>query len=568
MEPKPNLFLSHAGEDSAAAKDLANRLRQAGLEVWLDVDELKPGDRWMEALEQALARATAFAVCVGRSGIQRWVDREVRVALDRNTRDHSFRIIPILGPGSAPESLPAFLSHHQWLDLRQGVREPSELQQLVGAILEKEPAVVSLLPADQPPFRGLFVFDVEHAHLFFGRDRETEELLERLRADPFLAVVGDSGSGKSSLVRAGLVPALHRGRFYDGTAWVKSWRVAICRPGDDPFRELANALPDLDLELTPEKRIAVLAQCREQLKQGKEGLYNCLAALVRSGVRTLLIVDQFEELFTLTIESEERRRFVDSLLNAQGGVGDRPVHVLITLRADFYSRCWEHPELPKRIAGNQYAVRRMDRAQLKEAIEKPLAMAGARLEPGLTDVILNDVGDEPGNLPLLEHALEQLWERRSDQTLTHRAYNEIGRVSGAIKHQADEVYQRFDEREKELARKIFLRLTQPGEGTEDTRRRASKSEILALGGDREMAERVLVRLADTRLVTTGGETPGEDDVVEVAHEALIREWPRLRGWVEADREEILFERRLTNAVAEWKKHGQDHSYLYHGARLA
>jgi hypothetical protein len=561
------LFLSHSGADSAAAKELARRLREVGLKVWLDLDHLQPGDAWMAALEEALQRASAFAVYVGSSGIQRWVDREVRVALERSTADPSFRIIPILGAGAAgPEALPSFLAQHQVVDLRREI-SPAELKRLVAAILARPPEVVSLLPPGTAPFRGLEYFDVEHAHLFFGRDEETQELLGKLRVDRFLAVVGASGSGKSSLVRAGLIPALHRGRFQNGGSWPASWRIAICRPGNRPLRALASALPDLAPEMSPADRIRTISECARQLEQSPEGLDACIAALVPPGCHTLLLVDQFEELFTLTSAPEERRGFIDSLLGITGSAGDRPVHVLITLRADFYSRCWEHPELPGRIAQNQHAARPLLRAQLREVIEKPLALAGASFETGLVDRILNEAGSEPGSLPLVEHALLQLWERRQGSVLTHAAYDEIGGVSGALAHHAEEIFGRLNEDGRQIAEKIFLRLTQLGEGIEDTRRRADRDEIVALGGDENATEQVLTRLAaaDARLVITRRE--GENNVVEVAHEALIRQWPRLREWIEENREAIRIERRLINATAEWVRLDKDPDALLRGANL-
>ncbi len=158
---KPLLFISHAGEDSSQAKELARRLRRIGLRPWLDLDELRPGDRWMEALEEALRKADAFTIYVGRSGVQRWMDSELRVALNRNVQDPSFRIIPLLGPGAEPKSLPSFLSQHQWLDLREGM-SPTKLKKLIGAVLKKTPEAVSLLQAGEPPFRGLDYFDIEH----------------------------------------------------------------------------------------------------------------------------------------------------------------------------------------------------------------------------------------------------------------------------------------------------------------------------------------------------------------------------------------------------------------------
>jgi hypothetical protein len=233
------LFLSHSGADTEEAKSLASLLRQAGLEVWLDVERLQPGNRWMEELETALWDADGFAVYVGQSGVQRWVDREVRVALERNTQNPEFRVFPILGPGANPSALPLFLKQHQRLDLSAGFSSPAQIKGLIGAVLAVPSERVALLPPGKPPFLGLHAFDVEDALLFYGRDREIEEMLQRLQKQRFLGVVGDSGSGKSSLVRAGLIPSLIRGRFHDGQRWTESWRVAILRPSDDPFRELA-----------------------------------------------------------------------------------------------------------------------------------------------------------------------------------------------------------------------------------------------------------------------------------------------------------------------------------------
>ncbi len=226
----PLVFLSHASADTEPARQLARGLRGAGLRVWLDADELAPGDLWMERIESALLGAQAFAVYVGPSGVQRWVDRETRLALERSVSEPGFSLIPVLGPGGSLEALPFFLRQHQVLDLREGLDSGGGLAVLVGALLEQGPRRVRLLPADETPFRGLLAFDVANSHLFFGRDQEAAELLEGLKRASFVAVVGGSGTGKSSLVRAGLVPLLHRGRFLPGDPRGGNWRVAICRP--------------------------------------------------------------------------------------------------------------------------------------------------------------------------------------------------------------------------------------------------------------------------------------------------------------------------------------------------
>ena len=215
---------------------------------------------------------------VGPGGVHNWVDNEVRVALDKSTKDRSFRLIPVLGPGSDPDGLPLFLKQHQWQDFREGFEQAAALKDLIGAVSETPAETVSVLPPGKAPFRGLLAFDVEDALLFYGREQETNELLDKLRADPFLAVVGDSGSGKSSLVRAGLIPALHRGRFYDGKSWVPSWRVAIVRPGSDPFSGLAEGLPALDPRMSPKDHLEFVATARQQLSQGTDGV-RCYVAV-------------------------------------------------------------------------------------------------------------------------------------------------------------------------------------------------------------------------------------------------------------------------------------------------
>jgi hypothetical protein len=560
------LFLSHSGEESSAAQAIAGDLRRAGLEVWLDTETLKPGDRWMEQIEAALGRADCFGVYIGPSGIRRWVDREVRAALQRHLTDPSFRIIPILGPGAEPEALPPFLAQHSWLDLRNGT-EPEHIRSLVAGILGGASIGPALIAVDEAPFRGLEPFDVEHAHLFFGRDGDIDALLHLLRRDAFLAVVGSSGSGKSSLVRAGLVPALERGRFHDGTRWSRQWCIGIIRPGSHPFHELATMLGELLPDISPSERIRLRADCERRLGEGTRGLASCVSSLVPRGARTLIVIDQFEETFTLS-DPAERVRFVSTLLDTADLASDRPIHIVVTLRADFYSHCWQHPTLPLRIAHNQCAVGPLDRPSLRAVIEKPLVLAGVRIEPGLVDLVLDDVGDEPGNLPLLEHSLLRLWDRRSGDTLTHHAYQAIGKAQGAIAHHAESIFTRLDEQQQELARRIFLHLIRPGDGTTDMRRRVSKRDLVAAGSAPAAAEAVVSVLLGARLLVISRKPDDPDDLIDVAHEALIQRWPRLRKWVDADRDSLRTANRLVDAAAEWESLERDPSVLYRGVQLA
>ena len=287
--------------------------------------------------------------------------------------------------------------------------------------------------------------------------------------------------------------------------------------------------------------------------------------------RVLLVADQFEEIFTLTASKEARDRYIDSLLAAARPHGPVPVHLVLALRADFYANCLEHAGLSRCLETNLYNVPRMGREQLRETMEKRLELAAAQAEPGLIDALLEDVGEEPGNLALLEHALGQLWSKCGGfgRTLTNSAYAEIGRLRGALGRHADEVYHGLrGEGQKRLAQRIFLELVAVGEnaGVQDTRRTVRKQDLLALSSTPEETEQLLAALASSRLISTSGQ--GEDAFAEVSHEALIREWPLLREWIAQNREELRLERRLLQAAEEWQALHRDSGALLQGARLA
>ena len=274
------------------------------------------------------------------------------------------------------------------------------------------------------------------------------------------------------------------------------------------------------------------------------------------------MVDQFEELFTLCRDEFEREAFIDNLLAAVAPDGGGPVTLVLTLRADFYAHLAQYPELREAVAKQQEYIGPMTAEELRRAMEEPARRGGWEFEPGLVDLILRDVGDEPGALPLLSHALLETWKRRSGHTLTLKGYQASGGVRGAIAQTAETTFQQLTPEQQAMARNVFLRLTELGEGTEDTRRRAAFDELIPHGEDAAQVRAVLKTLADARLITLG------EDTAEVAHEALIREWGRLREWLSADREGLRLHRHLTEAAQEWELLEREPGALYRGAHLA
>lgn len=383
-----------------------------------------------------------------------------------------------------------------------------------------------------PPYRGLLFFDESDAELFFGREGLTAHIADRvtdLAMDSysrFLTVVGASGSGKSSLVRAGLAVALRRA----------DWDVGIFTPGENPLRALTMLLDENLAEVKSEP--------------------------------LLILVDQFEEIFTLCRDESERDAFIEQLLHLAAESSKR-VSVVIALRADFYSHCAQYPVLRQAVAAEQEYIGQMTVDELRRAIEEPARRNDWEFEHGLVDVLLNDIGaqgtsqPEPGALPLLSHSLLATWERRRGRTMTLEGYRASGGVRGAIAETAESLFtDQLNQAQQEMARDVFLRLTELGEGTEDTRRRAGLKELVRQSDEATQLRAVLDMLAGARLITLN------EDSAEVAHEALIREWQRLQEWLTQDREGLFLHRHLTESARGWEMRGHDPSELYRGARLA
>ena len=463
--------------------------------------------------------------------------------------------------------------------LEQNLRQPdiSVLQaRFVPALnLENEPQAVSRLldlasavrREDAPglgvcPYKGLHFFDETDADLFNGREELTAKLVawvltlassDTASSERFLSVVGASGSGKSSLVRAGLVPELRR------QAASANWPIHILTPTAHPLESLALSLIG-DGSLT-----GVAALVDDLAREPRSlGLFLKRELKAADGKLTLLVIDQFEEVFSLCRSEEERSAFIDNLLAAVGDASG-PALVVITLRADFYAQCASYPRLRQVLTRHQEFIGSMTSDELRRAIEEPALRGHWELEEGLVDLLLRDVGQEPGALPLLSHALLETWQRRRGRILTLNGYTASGGVSGAIAETAESIFaDRFNHRQQNIARRIFLRLTELGDETAagDTRRRAAFSELILKPEEAEETLTVLKALADARLIITN------TDAAEVAHEALIREWPTLRGWLEDNREGLRLHRHLTKVAQEWLSGDREPDVLYRGVRLA
>jgi len=412
-----------------------------------------------------------------------------------------------------------------------------------------------------PPYKGLFYFDESDADIFFGREKLTASLVERLFSGledghRFLTVIGASGSGKSSLVRAGLIPALRWRKESSG------WLVYVMTPTAYPLEALAETL-------NGHGKIQVSVKDFVDTAQGLNKTLDRLAENA-GAEHALLVVDQFEELFTLCRSEEEQHAFVENVLTAALQSESKAL-VVNAMRADFYAYCAQFDLLRQVVSSHQEYIGPMSMKDLRRAVEEPAKRGHWEIDPGLVEVLLHDVGadvghaPEPGALPLLSHALLETWHRRRGHTMTLSGYIASGGVRGAIAETAETVfYDKLDQHQRNIARQIFLRLTELGgdTSTADTRRRVGFDELVTNQQNRDIVREVLLTLADARLITT------DQDVAEVAHEALIREWPTLRNWLEENREGLRLHRHLTVTAQEWDASKRDPSLLYHGARLA
>lgn len=410
------------------------------------------------------------------------------------------------------------------------------------------------------PYRGLLAFREEDAPFFFGRETFTARLVESVHQQPVTAVIGPSGSGKSSIVFAGLLPQL-RGEG--------GWLIATLRPGSRPFHNLANGLiPLLEPQLKETDRLVETGKLAEALCGGELSLSAVAARMLEKNpgaIRLLVFIDQFAELYSLCPETHLRHRFLDTLLEissspAPSAGPPAPLHLVLTLRADFMGHVLTYRPFVDALFGADIKLGPMTRQELGQAIEKPAQKQGVAFEAGLVERILDDVGGGPGKLPLLEFTLAAVWERQAAGRLTHAVYEAIGQVSGSLAYYTEDVYAGLSQTEQDQARQIFMRLVRPGHQTEDTRRRATRAEL----GEGHWT--LVQRLANARLVVTNQDMTGQE-TVEIVHEALISAWGRLQAWLNEDRTFRVWQERLRAALGHWEAANRDEEALLRGVLL-
>jgi WD40 repeat protein/class 3 adenylate cyclase len=388
-----------------------------------------------------------------------------------------------------------------------------------------------VLAIETCPYKGLSQFDAADSALFFGRERLVGELAARTVGTGVLGVAGASGSGKSSAIAAGLLPSLEAG-LLPGS---ERWRHVMMRPGAHPMKELRRALGSNE----------------------EQPLEASVATVPKDG-RLVLVIDQFEEVFTLCSDEPERAAFIDALTGPALASPDRVV-VVPAIRGDHFAHAAIYREFAGGLAANTILVGPLTRDELRRAIELPARRAGLRIESALVDALVEKVADEPGSLPLLSTALVELWQAREAGWIRMRAYEHTGGVEGAVARLAEASYFQLSKGERAAARRVLLRLVVTDESEAISKRRVPLEDF-DLDQD-ETAEHVIARLTQDRLLTVG------DGCVEVSHEALLREWPRLRGWLDEDVQGRQLHRHLTDAAREWSASGEDQADLYRGARL-
>ena len=461
--------------------------------------------------------------------------------------------------GRQADALRLYERHRHTIGEELGVEPSPELRRLEEHILLHDLALQRVAPDTSidvvNPFKGLRSFEEADVADFFGRDRLVADVISKLgEGRRLVALVGASGSGKSSAVRAGVIPAVRKGALDRSERWL----IAEMVPGAHPIVELEAAMLRSTLD-APDT-------LSEQLQDATSGLLRAALRILPPGACLLVVVDQFEELFTLVADESERRQFLDLI---ESGLDDPHgrVLVLLTLRADFYDRPLQYPALSRRLGDGVVNVASLNADELEAAAEEPMRRAGVRVEPALLATLLSEVVGQPGALPLFQYTLTVLFDRRVGGVVSLAQYHTMGGLRGALAQRAEDLYADLGSDEKDATCQLFLRLVSITQAHDWSRRRVPASELVSLGGDLVPMQTAIGVFGAQRLLTFDRDQVSGSPTVEVAHEALLTEWPRLRGWIDEAREDVIRHASLIAAIHEWRVAEQSPGYLLVGQRL-
>lgn len=570
------VFVSYSRQDSEIVQRLSADLKTRSVEVWFDKVGLKPGTRnWEQALRDAISHAYAIVLVASPKSRQSvYVQDEIAIA-----KMYERPIFPVWVDGEEwMESIPIGMGLLQNVDARGEnyenaivtlADELSHVQeyttQVIEALYVEEDKELPPNFVPRNPYKGLRAFRAEDRNDFFGRDRVIQELLDIIEQqddERLLPVIGPSGSGKSSVIMAGLLPRLQEGILPESDRWVYLPPVV---PGTHPLENLAVALKTV-------LGGSSITSLREDLNDpGSRGLHR-LAQQISAQHESrpvILYIDQFEEIFTLVDDLDVRHQYIQILVTAATEARGA-MHIIISMRADFYDRPMHYAELGRLIEKHGKAMLPMTIAELQESIQLPAQRPDVRIkfEERLVAELVFEIRDTIGGLPLLQFALDELFERRENLQLTMRAYRELGGVRGALAQHAEDTYQTLDsEEEKELARALLLRLIEPGVTELDTTRRRADMAELTLSTEKQTAQmrEVAEVFINARLLVTDHTSQGT--TIEVSHEALIREWKRLAGWLDEARSDVNLQQEISADVVEWIARDRPADRLYTGSQL-
>lgn len=584
------LFLSYAAEDRILATAVARGLSIAGLGVWCEAlpEGLPSAVTWARRLETAVEHCDGYLVMLSERGLENWVradlDYIIRLRARREKDGRPFSLVTLLEGGFTPRRLPGFLSSYPAITLPGGI-ERAGPEGYVGLAKQVRSAMQGKAPPPHQettcPFPGLEPFDEYRGRFLFGREVEIREAVERLGGPGdnhrrWLQIEGPSGIGKSSLARAGVVPAVRRG-WVEGAP--KAWRAGLFRPGTDPIRSLAQAfVKALRREIggafmSPDEVV-------DDLWKGEGALSNLLRKYTPAGHGFLLVADQLEEAFVLAGSDRSAARRFDGLIANALREKDGPLYLVTTIRSDCMHRFGELPELEYLLNGKaaRYHLKMMSASGLLSAIEGPASLTGIRCAPQLPERLVNEALSSEDGLPLLAHTLRLLWTVRTGSVLAHETHDRLGGVAGALGRSADAVVESIGKENRERVERLFTSMIAVRKGVEDAIRTLKRAEAIEAAGGGPEAEQILLRLSGGRdpdkpdselsarlaLLTTS-ET---EDRVDLVHDVLLRQWKTLRGWIDRRRKALDRSDDLEAAAQAWEAAGAPRDDISTGAVFA